>query len=171
MVATGETGPTVRRASRVLALSDQGRVLLLRGGDPARPGIHIWHAPGGGVDPGEADRDAAVREFREETGRAVALGPLVWDRELEFSFNHVEYHQYELYYLASVGAEFEPDSAGHNEIELAYLSGHGWFSPDELRGLAAHDLLAPPDIADRLDVLLAEGPPAAPVRVLGAVLP
>jgi len=171
VVATGETGPTVRRASRVLALSDQGRVLLLRGGDPARPGTHIWHAPGGGVDPGEADRDAAVREFREETGRDVALGPQVWDRVLDFSFNHVQYHQYELFYLASVGAEFEPDSAGHNEIELAYLSGHGWFSPDELRGLAAHDLLAPPDIADRLEDLLADGPPPAPVRVLGAVLP
>jgi len=171
VVATGEMGPTVRRASRVLALSDTGRVLLLRGGDPARPGTHIWHAPGGGVDPGEDDRDAAVREFREETGRAVALGPLVWDRELDFSFNHVRYHQYELFFLARVGAEFEPDSDGHNEIERAYLSGHGWFSPDELRALARHDLLAPPDVADRLEELLVDGPPARPVRVLGAVLP
>ena len=137
MGETTGTGPLVRRAARVLALSDGGKVLLLRGGDPARPGIHIWHAPGGGVEPGEGDREAAAREFLEETGRAIEIGPLVWDRDLEFSFNHVLYRQYELYFLAHVGAEFEPETDGHNEIELEYLSGHGWFSPDDLRAAAS----------------------------------
>jgi 8-oxo-dGTP pyrophosphatase MutT (NUDIX family) len=164
-------GPKDRRAARVLALSAQGRVLLLRGGDPARPGMHIWHAPGGGVDPGEDDRAAAAREFLEETGRSVELGPLVWDRELDFSFNHVAYHQFEVFFLASVDTEFEPVSDGHNEIEQAYLSGHAWFSPAELRAVAEHDLVAPPDLPERLEELLADGPPAHVVRVLGAVLP
>ena len=164
-------GPTHRRASRVLALSPQGRVLLLRGGDPARPGTHIWHAPGGGVDAGEDDRAAASREFVEETGCGVELGPLVWDRELDFSFNHVLYHQIEVFFLAHVDAEFEPVSDGHNEIEQAYLSGHAWMTPDELRAVAEHDLLAPPDLPERLEDLLRDGPPADVVRVLGAVLP
>jgi 8-oxo-dGTP pyrophosphatase MutT (NUDIX family) len=164
-------GPLDRRAARVLALSPQGRVLLLRGGDPARPGTHIWHAPGGGVEPGEDDRDAAAREFVEETGRSVDLGPLVWDRELDFSFNHVAYHQYEVFYVAAVDDEFEPVTDGHNDIELAYLSGHAWLSPDDLRAVAEHDLLAPPDLPDRLEDLLREGPSGDVVRVLGAVLP
>jgi 8-oxo-dGTP pyrophosphatase MutT (NUDIX family) len=164
-------GRTERRAARVLALSPHGRVLLLRGGDPARPGTHIWHAPGGGVDPGEDDRAAAAREFHEETGRTIELGPLVWDRELDFSFNHVSYHQFEVFFLASVDHEFEPDSLGHNEIELAYLSGHGWFSPAELRAVGEHDLLAPPDLPERLEELLSDGAPVEVVRVLGAVLP
>ncbi len=168
-MATGDEVRAVeRRAARVVAVSAQGRVLLLRGGDPARPGVHIWHTPGGGVEQGEPDRAAAAREFLEETGRAVELGPLVWDRELLFSFNHVRYQQYEVFFLATVGAEFEPDSSGHNDIELEYLSGHGWFSPSELRELS--DLLAPPDLADRLGDLLRDGPPPATVRVLGAVL-
>jgi len=171
VAAFADMGPVVRRASRVLAVSDGGRVLMLRGGDPARPGTYIWHAPGGGVDDGEDDHAAAVREFLEETGRVVDLGPLVWDRELDFSFNHVQYHQYEVFFLAHVGAEFEPDTGGHNEIEQAYLSGHGWFSPAELRAVAERDLLAPPDVADRLEELLLEGPPVRTVRVLGAVLP
>ena len=171
MVVTGDGTPVQRRASRVLAVSDRGRLLMLRGGDPARPGIHIWHAPGGGVDPGESDHAAAEREFLEETGRAVEVGALVWDRELDFSFNHVHYHQYEVFFLALVGGEFEPDDGGHNAIEQQYLSGHGWFSPDELRETARRDLLAPPDVAERLDELLRHGPPAVPVRVLGAVLP
>ena len=171
MGETDGTGPLVRRAARVLAVSDGGKLLLLRGGDPARPGIHIWHAPGGGVEPGEDDREAAAREFLEETGRAVELGPLVWDRHLEFSFNHVLYRQYELYFLTHVGAEFEPDDDGHNEIEQEYLSGYGWFSPDDLRADGENDLLAPPDIVDRFEELLRDGPPDSVVRVLGAVLP
>ncbi|MBI1377768.1 MAG: NUDIX domain-containing protein [Frankiales bacterium] len=171
MGQTGDVGPLRRRAARVVAVSDRERLLLLRGGDPARPGRHIWHAPGGGVDPGEDDRAAAVREFAEETGRHVELGPLVWDRELEFSFNHVLYHQFEVFFLAHVGPEFEPDDAGHNEIEQSYLSGHGWFSVAELREVARTDLLAPPDLPDRLDDLLRTGVPDRPVRVLGAVLP
>ena len=171
MAQTGDTGPLGRRAARVLAVSGRGSVLLLRGGDPARPGTHIWHAPGGGVESGESDRDAAVREFAEETGRVVELGPLVWDRELDFSFNHVQFHQYEVFFLARVVAEFEPDSDGHNEIERAYLSGHGWFTPDELRTVGERDLIAPPDAVERLEDLLRDGPPVTPVRVLGAVLP
>lgn len=164
-------GPTQRRAARVLALSPSGRVLLLRGGDPARPGTHIWHAPGGGVDPGEDDRAAAEREFVEETGRSIELGPMVWDRELDFSFNHVTYHQYEVFFLAAVDAEFEPVADGHNEIEQAYLSGHAWLSPSQLREVARHDLLAPPDLPERLEDLLRDGPSPEVVRVLGAVLP
>lgn len=30
-----------RRAARILLLNDEGRVLLLRGGDPASPALHL----------------------------------------------------------------------------------------------------------------------------------
>ena len=49
-----------------------GRVLLVRASaqDDA-PGY--WGLPGGGIEHGEAPRDAAVREYQEETGLAVEL--------------------------------------------------------------------------------------------------
>jgi len=163
-----------RRAARVLAVSPQGRVLLFEGGDPDRPHVRIWHAPGGGVDPGESDRAAAEREYREETGVDLEVGPHVWDREVRFGFNGRVYDQVEVYFLAHVETEHGADTSGHNELERLYLGEHRWFSVDELRALPTDDgsvLLAPPDIADRLEDLLRDGAPASPVAVAGVVLP
>ncbi|MGD9955518.1 MAG: NUDIX hydrolase [Candidatus Nanopelagicales bacterium] len=163
-----------RRAARVLAVSPGGRVLLFEGGDPDRPHVRIWHAPGGGVEGDESDAEAAVREFLEETGLAVDLGPHVWDRELVFGFNGTTYDQVEVYFLAHVDAEHVASTAGHNAIEQLYLTDHRWFSVEELRALPTADgsvMVAPPDIADRLEDLLRDGAPVEPVRVAGAVLP
>ncbi|MFN7304704.1 MAG: NUDIX domain-containing protein [Phenylobacterium sp.] len=52
-----------------------GRIALVEIGDPAD---RIWLAlPGGGIEPGEDDATALIREFREETGLLVQpLGSL-----------------------------------------------------------------------------------------------
>ena len=161
--------PVRRRSARVLVIDSDDRLLLLRGGDPARPQHVIWHAPGGGVDPGEDDRSAARRELFEETGLALdAVGDPVWLRDVLFTFDGVRYDQHEVYYCVRVDAHAVDDS-GHTELERRYLTGHQWWSVDELRQCS--DLLAPPDLADRFADLLQQGSPAEPVWVLGAVLP
>src|SRR3954451_10121260 len=61
-----------RRGGRVLGLDPADRVLLVRAVDPKAPDAPFWFTVGGGVEAGESDREAAVRELREETGLVVA---------------------------------------------------------------------------------------------------
>jgi 8-oxo-dGTP diphosphatase len=51
-----------------------GRLLLIQRGH--EPGRGLWSLPGGRVEPGETDEQALIREVAEETGLAVAAGPL-----------------------------------------------------------------------------------------------
>ena len=54
---------------------DAGRLLLIQRGHEPEEGR--WSLPGGRVKPGESDRDALVREVREETGLHVEPGRLI----------------------------------------------------------------------------------------------
>ena len=161
--------PVRRSSARVLVIDSEQRVLLLRGADPARPQFPIWHAPGGGIDPGETAERAARRELREEVGLDCDdLGPVVWTRRMVFSFDGTVYDQDEVYFVQHVDRHVV-NTQGHTPLERRYLTGHGWFSVEAIR--ATSDLMAPADLAQRLSDLLVNGPPAAPVEVAGATLP
>jgi 8-oxo-dGTP pyrophosphatase MutT (NUDIX family) len=148
------------------------RVLLLRGGDPQRPGPAVWHTPGGGIDPGEQPHDAARRELAEEIGldlpAAGALGAVVWTRRFQFLFDGVRFDQDEVFYLLRVDGH-EVDESRQTPLERRYLSGHRWFSVAELETF--DELVAPPDLGSQLAVLLRDGIPDAPVEVGPAVMP
>ncbi|RIX26379.1 NUDIX hydrolase [Amnibacterium setariae] len=145
--------PVVRNAARVLLLDPDGRVLLVRGGDPADPEAGTWWlTPGGGLEPGEDARTAALREAFEETGHRVErlTGPVA-RRSSVFPFDGRLIEQREQYFTARVPA-FEPTTAGWTELEQRALSGFRWWTLAELR--ATEETVFPERLADMVSEAL-----------------
>jgi 8-oxo-dGTP pyrophosphatase MutT (NUDIX family) len=123
-----------RRAARVLLVDPAGRALLLHGGDPARPGVHWWFTPGGGLEVGETPAQGAARELLEEVGLEVdadALGEPVWRQLTEFSYGGRTYHQEQEFFVLRVPG-WQADFAGMDEEEKATITAHRWWSADEI---------------------------------------
>jgi ADP-ribose pyrophosphatase YjhB (NUDIX family) len=89
-----------------------GDVLLTRiSARGAHPGA--WTLPGGGLDHGEAPRDAVVREVREECGIEVVVGDLLDVHDTHFqgtapSGRFEDFHGVHLVFRGTVVAEAEP---------------------------------------------------------------
>ncbi|MDR1710749.1 MAG: NUDIX domain-containing protein [Propionibacteriaceae bacterium] len=126
----------IRKAVRVI-VTDGERVLLLRDSDPGT-GDQWWFTPGGGIDPGESQLAAVVRELREETGLEItesqAIGPVATRRVIH-GFSDVILDQEESFYRVRTPM-FELDTAGHTPDEQVTLLGHRWIRVDELGSLA-----------------------------------
>jgi 8-oxo-dGTP pyrophosphatase MutT (NUDIX family) len=144
--------PLVRPAAKVLLVDPNGRVLLFRGSDRTKPGeAPWWFAVGGAVDDGEEVGAAAIREVFEETGLQITdAGPVVMTRRFEWDFEGSRYDQHEAYFLVRTEA-FTPTSAGWSDTERATITGHKWWSVEELRG--TNEVVYPDGLADLLDRL------------------
>jgi 8-oxo-dGTP pyrophosphatase MutT (NUDIX family) len=152
-------GAVLRPTVRVLLVDGSDRVLLFRMHPTDRPAF--WAPPGGGVEPGESDEQAAVRELREETGWPDPMvGPLIGHRRHVVTWNDgVTYDARERWYLARVDT-LEVDDAGWTDDERLDMSDHRWWTLNELDATAEE--LTPDDLAVRVRSILIDGPPAEP---------
>lgn len=148
-----------RQASRLLVLSPEGSVLLLHL-DPQHTDP-FWVTPGGGLDDGETHEAAAARELYEEVGRDdLAVGPCLWVRHIEFTWEDWYITQDGRTFLVRVPETFEPVVI-HPDLEP--IVGGRWFGLDDLRGLT--ETFYPEDLATHLTDLLRDGPPLTPIRL------
>ena len=131
-------GLLTRKAARVLAFDDKGRLYLVRGHDAGAPEKSWWFTIGGGIKGDEEPVQAARREFAEETGLDVSeirfIGPVV-KRDALFHFASGTRRQYETYYLLYL-SDKEAEQLGENvyltENESDVLDEFRWWDIYEL---------------------------------------
>jgi len=107
--------PIIAVGAVVLDAND--RVLLIRRAKP--PAAGKWSVPGGKVKHGETLQKACAREVREETGIAIAPGPLVEVVErITEGFHYVI-----LDFAARPGTEPAPQPRAADDVEEARWVG------------------------------------------------
>ncbi|WP_413320111.1 NUDIX domain-containing protein [Agrococcus sp. 1P02AA] len=156
----------IRRSARVVCVDDEGAALLL---------LHHWSAPGvpprwltigGGIEPGETEREAALRELLEETGRTAPASALVGPvRRLRQPTPPG--HRYDALDMTTFvwrTPRFEADPSGREPGERASIVEERWWRADEIA--ASDEAFDREDVAGTLALLAGASPqPGERVRV------
>lgn len=145
--AVGPSGLLEREAARVVLVSQDGHVLLMRGHDKDDFDHCWWFTPGGGLLPGEDPRTALVREVAEETGVALTadqlIGPVA-TRSARFEFLAATRIQHEQFFFAKLATTARLSAQGWTETEKHVLDEMGWVTFAQMRErIAAGEVLYP----------------------------
>lgn len=129
----------MRLSAKAFLVDPTGRLLLLSCTDPHDPATCWQELPGGGVEPGESDVAALVREVLEETGLRVEpgdVGPVVWTQDSTFTWRgtrHLSRCHGRVVRVGPVGRALRP---ALTPAEQGSILGQRWWTQDEL---TAHD--------------------------------
>lgn len=150
--------PVIERSVvRLVVLDIQDKMLLFHTRDLGNPDLGTWwELPGGGIDPGETYRDAAVRELREETGiiaERSRVGPPAWKRRASFRYRQERRLYDEVIVTVRLPAP-EPgiDESQRLDYEKEDYFGHRWWPVAEV--LASSERFYPGNLPTLLSAFL-----------------
>ncbi|NHC44633.1 NUDIX domain-containing protein [Motilibacter sp. K478] len=147
-------GESWRRSAKGLLVAD-GCVLLLHVCDPVEPQLGSWwELPGGGLEPGEDERDAVVREVREETGLRLDrddVGTIAWTRHATFRWLGRRRWQRETVHLVALPATARERALDPTPEAPGALLAVAWQPLEALAGLRTYPLR----LAEHVPALLA----------------
>lgn len=157
--------PHLRPAARAVVLDPADRVLLVRFAFAG--GVALWAAPGGGIEPGESIQAALRRELVEEVGiQPPADPPRLWHQVVVADGHATGYDGVvNDYFLVRVDTPAVAGSLTEAELRAENITGHRWWTVDELLAHRGPEFFAPRDLPRLLAELLQHGPPVTPVRL------
>ena len=142
-----------RRTARVMLFDESGAVLLIRFVAMRPDGEFVfWALPGGEIEAGESEAEAAVREVREELGLELqVVGPVYRDRN-QFLHQGEMQDNVDFLFRAECGRE-EPRLVGFTADEREIMKEIRWWSGAEIE--ASGERIFPQNLAERMRELAA----------------
>jgi 8-oxo-dGTP diphosphatase len=137
-----------RRTARVMLFDEGGAVLLIRFVVPRDDGEFVfWALPGGEIEAGETEAEAAVREVREELGLELVVdGPVYRDSNQFFHQGEMR-DNVDFLFRAECGRE-EPRLIGVTADEREIMKEIRWWSGAEIE--ASRERIFPEGLAGRM---------------------
>ena len=155
------TDRVARRAARLVIVDPDGAVFLQLH-DDVEIGLH-WAPPGGGLEEGESEVAAALREVVEETGWAdVKAGVALCRWEHDYTRDGVPTRQSETYFLAE-GRRREPEGDLRDSYAVDGILAVRWWTRGALAGSRAS--FWPPSLPELLAGVWRDGAPVEPVEL------
>ena len=136
-----------------MLFDEAGAILLVRFVVPRAEGEFVfWALPGGEIEAGESEAEAAVREVREELGLALRVAGPVYRDSNQFLHQGEMQDNVDFLFRAKCGRE-EPRLIGATADEKEIMKEIRWWSVAEIE--ASRERIFPENLAERMKALAA----------------